>query len=330
MKNTLKKGIIVAFVTLMLAGCGSIPKLKDGTELIVKMDGMNITVTDFYQTLKDNYGTYALVNSIDTTLLNKVYPTTDELTKKVDAQVLTLKNQFGSDFENAISYYYGVSTEKQLSDYILMSFKRQLASNDYAATLIKDNDIKKYYDEKSVGDIKASHILIKSDAADTATDAEKAKAEEEALKIAKSIINKLDAGEDFAALAKKYSDDSSASDGGNLGYFNRGEMVAAFEDAAVALKVGEYSKTPVKTTYGYHIILKTDQKEKPKYDDVKDKIKTTLISQKVANTSNINAFAMEWLREKHNLEIFDSELKVKYDHYMNQQKTATSNTTTNS
>lgn len=326
MKSKLKKGICITLVTLMLTGCGSIPELKDGSDLVVKMDGLTISADKFYEELKDTYGTYALVNMIDETLLNKVYETTSELEEKVDAQIITLKNNYGSDFEEAIYSYYGVSTEAQLRDYITMAFKRQMAAEDYATTLIDDKDVEKYYDTKTVGDIKASHILIIPDATDDMTDKEKTAAEEKALETAKSIIKKLDDGEDFAKLAKEYSDDSSASDGGNLGYFNRGEMVPAFENAAVALKVGEYTKEPVKTDYGYHIILKTAQKDKPALKDVKEDITDTLVSTTVTNTTNIYAYAMEWLREKHNLEIYDSDLKVKYEHYMNYQKTASSDT----
>ena len=322
MKKTIKSLLCLSLAILLLAGCGRVPKLKDGSELVIEMDNKKMSAEEFYQKLKDNYGTYTLVNSIDELLLNEVYKTDDNLKTQIDAQITTLKNQFGSDFEDAINYYYGVSNEKQLRDYIEMSLKRQMAVTDYAKSLITDKEIETYYKDKAIGDIKASHILIKSDAASDATDEEKQKAENEALNTAKEIIKKLDNGEKFEDLAKEYSKDSNASDGGNLGYFNRGDMVSEFEDAVVALKVNEYTKEPVKTQFGYHIILKTDQKEKPKLEDIKDKIIETLSSDLVSNTDNISAFALEWIREKHNLKIYDAELKIKYDHYMNQQKTA--------
>lgn len=324
MKKTIRNLVCVSLAVLMLAGCGKIPKLKDGSELVIELDGLKMTTEEFYQELKDSYGTYTLINSIDTLLLNKVYETDSNLKTKIESQITTMKNQFGSDFEDAINYYYGVSNEKDLYTYIEMSFKRENATKDYAKTLITDKDIEKYYNEKSIGDIKASHILIKSEATDDMTDDEKKAAEEKALNKAKDIIKKLDKGEKFEDLAKEYSADSSASDGGNLGYFNRGEMVSEFEDAAIKLEVGKYTTEPVKTQFGYHIILKTDQKEKPKLEDVKESIRETLIDEKIKNTSNITAFALEWLREKNNLKIYDAELKIKYDHYMNQQKSSSS------
>lgn len=320
MKNTIKYLFCVSLMALTLTGCGKIPQLKDGSELIIEMDGLNMTVDEFYQDLKDTYGTYALINSIDNLLLNKVYETDTDMKTKIESQITALKDQFGSDFEDAISYYYGVSTEKQLYNYIETAYKRELATKDYAETQIDEEDIKKYYEEKAIGDIKASHILIKSEATDDMTDEEKEEAEEKALETAKEIIKKLKKGEKFEDLAEEYSDDSSASDGGNVGYFNRGDMVSEFEEAAIKLKVNEYTKEPVKSQYGYHIILKTDQKDKPKLEEIKDEIKDTLVNELIANTQNIQAFSMEWLREKNNLKIYDAELKIKYDHYMNEQK----------
>lgn len=325
MKKTIRNLLCISLAVLMLAGCGKIPKLKDGSELVIELDGLKMTTEEFYQKLKDNYGTYTLINSIDELLLNKVYETDSTLKTKIESQITTMKNQFGSDFEDAINYYYGVSNEKQLYDYIEMAFKREYAIEDYAKTLISDKDIEKYYNEKAIGDIKASHILIKSEATDDMTSDEKKKAEEDALNKAKEVIKKLNNGEKFEDLAKEYSEDSSASDGGNLGYFNRGEMVSEFEEAAIKLEVGKYTTTPVKTQFGYHIILKTDQKDKPELNEIKEEIRKTLVDELIANTENISAFALEWLREKNDLKIYDAELKIKYDHYMNQQKSSSSN-----
>jgi peptidyl-prolyl cis-trans isomerase D len=107
--------------------------------------------------------------------------------------------------------------------------------------------------------IRARHILV----ADEAT--------------ALSIIEKLKNGEDFAALATKFSTDTgSAANGGDLGWFSKGAMVAEFETAAFALeKPGDYTLTPVKTSYGYHIIQLIAKQDRPltadQYDAAKNK-----------------------------------------------------------
>lgn len=74
---------------------------------------------------------------------------------------------------------------------------------------------------------------------------------------AQDVLRALAAGKDFAELARKHSTCSSASEGGLLGSFARGRLDEDFEDAAFALKVGEISKKPVRTRFGYHIIWRT-------------------------------------------------------------------------
>jgi peptidyl-prolyl cis-trans isomerase C len=90
-----------------------------------------------------------------------------------------------------------------------------------------------------VNKIKASHILVEK--------------QSQALR----ILQELDNGSDFKELAKKYSTCPSAKRGGDLGAFGRGQMVKPFEDAVFKLGVGEVTKTPVKTQFGYHIIKRT-------------------------------------------------------------------------
>jgi peptidyl-prolyl cis-trans isomerase C len=91
-------------------------------------------------------------------------------------------------------------------------------------------------------EISARHILV--DSMDAATD----------------IIRRLDDGEDFATLAKALSTGPSAPNGGNLGYFKRGDMVPSFSDAAFDLDVSKYTDTPVHSDYGWHVIMVEDKR----------------------------------------------------------------------
>jgi peptidyl-prolyl cis-trans isomerase C len=102
-------------------------------------------------------------------------------------------------------------------------------------------------------EVRARHILVKTEAE------------------AKSIIAQLDKGADFATLAKKYSTDPGAASGGDLGYFTRDDMVPAFAAAAFALPVGKYTETPVKTEFGWHVILVEDRRVKkpPSFDEAR-------------------------------------------------------------
>ncbi len=328
--NKFKKIFIGALVLLLVSGCGA-PKLKDGREVLFKMKGADMTADELYSDLKFNYGFSFMLNEINIKLLNQEYKTTGDMKRKVEAEILAAKNQLGSDFAEAIQYYYGVSTEKELFNLLEMNIKKQMAVKDYALSLVTDEDITKYYNEKAIGDITAYHILIKPDTSkikeDMSSD-EKTKltkeAEDIALNKTKELIKQIDAAsnklEKFKELAKSNSEDGTASKGGALDPFNRGAMVEPFEDASVNLKVGEYTKEPVKSQFGYHIIYKEKQEEKGKLESLRASIKDTIAEDRVANTANMEAFAMDALREKYDLEIFDPELKIRYDNYLNEQK----------
>ena len=136
----------------------------------------------------------------------------------------------------------------------------------------------------------------------------------------KDIIKKLDKGEDFDKLAKENSDDEGSKEkGGDLGYFNKGDMVEEFENAAYDLKVSEYTKEPVKTTYGYHIILKTGEKEKASYKSLKNDIKEKIKDKKLEEDKTLTVTALDEIRKNYKLKIKDSKLKKLYKEYIEEQ-----------
>lgn len=112
-------------------------------------------------------------------------------------------------------------------------------------------------------EVKASHILVES--------------EDEA----KKLIAELDGGADFAELAKANSTGPSGPNGGELGYFAKGQMVPEFEAAAFALEPGTYTETPVKTQFGYHIIKVEDKRtqEPPAFEDVQEQLHDAMVRE---------------------------------------------------
>lgn len=155
-----------------------------------------------------------------------------------------------------------------------------IASMAYSESdiLNKYNEVKstRYTDPEQV---KASHILIKP-----IGEGDDEKRFEEAKKVILELLEKVKNGEDFAKLAKEKSDDpGSKENGGELGFFGRGEMVKEFEDAAFSTEVGSITE-PIRTSYGYHIIKVEEKKPEvvKSFEEVKDElIKET--KQKIAN-----------------------------------------------
>ncbi|MBB6260917.1 peptidyl-prolyl cis-trans isomerase C [Paenochrobactrum gallinarii] len=134
---------------------------------------------------------------------------------------------------------------------------------------ISDEDARARYDKEiaalpAQNEVRARHILVK----------EKKDAEE--------IIKKLDGGAKFEDLAKENSTDGSAAQGGDLGYFGEGMMVPEFEKAAFALEPGSYTKEPVESQFGFHIIKLEDKRAKqpPAFDQVKDEIRSMIMRER--------------------------------------------------
>ena len=308
-------------VTTLTTGCGQKAELKDGSQVAVKLNGIKITADEYYNEIKGN-NIATLVDMIDHQLFDKKYGKTDEENKQVEDQLKSLKDQYGSneDTYNAVlRQYFGVQSEDELEDMLRLEFRRNAAINDFIEKNIKDKEIEKYYEKEVYGEVKASHILITPSVSEDATTDEKKKAEDEALKEAKKIIKELKNGKKFADLAKKYSkDEATASNGGDLGYFELNEMVDEFSDAVKKLKVDEYTKEPVKSSFGYHIILKTGEKEKPKLKEVKDKILETLREEKLNEDPALYYKALVDIREEKNIKWKDDEIKKQYNKLMDQ------------
>jgi foldase protein PrsA len=160
---------------------------------------------------------------------------------------------------------------------------------------VSEADVKAYFDKNHTlldkpAQVRARHILV----ADKPT--------------ADMIEAKLKAGGDFAALAKQYSTDTSTKDkGGELGFFGKGQMVPAFQDAAFALPVGQISQ-PVKSPFGWHIIQVEEKKpaQKATYASAHDQIKAQLTQQQQAQ--QVPLF-LQQLRAKANIQVFDDRYK---------------------
>ena len=324
MNKKLGKVIALTGLVVLLSGCGKVPVLPNGEEAIFKLNNKDVAVTTLYEALKDKYGVTVLVDVVDKMILEEKYPADSDEEAKIQEDIDYVKSyaeQNNASVTDLLEYYYGVSTIDEFKKILSLDYKRNLAVEDYVKSKITDKEIKKYYDSNIKGDINAKHILIAPETAEGMTDDEIKAQKDAALKTAKSIIKKLKDGEKWDDLAKKYSDDdSNASKGGDLGWFNTGEMEESFEKAAYALKKGTYSSTPVETQYGYHIIYKVDEKEKPKLEEVKEDIIEEIMSSKLDEDTTLRYEALKELRKSAGFEIYDDKLSSAYKDYLKIQE----------
>jgi len=205
-----------------------------------------------------------------------------DLDKQIDAKVAQGKVRFKDEqeFKNAIKELE--MDEKDLREYTRrdLLISRFVETTFASKAAVSEAEIRDFYDKnpdkfKRDETVKASHILIGSDGAASADDRKKAR--EKAEKLRKELAG----GADFAALAKGNSTCPSSQQGGDLGFFGKGQMVPPFEKAAFALKPGEISDV-VETGFGYHIIKLTERKpaETIGFNDAKARIEEFLKGQK--------------------------------------------------
>ena len=204
---------------------------------------------------------------------------TDE---RVAEEIAKVKSQFGSDekFKEALAGM-NVTEEKVESDIRRGLTIQQLVDKEVIDTIkVSDEEIKTFYDENQKlftkqEQVQASHILIKVNK--DADEAQKAEARAKIDAAAKRVKD----GEDFAVVATEVSEGPSNTKGGDLGFFQRGQMVKPFEEVAFTLQPGEVSDV-VETDFGYHIIKVFDKQEPTTatFDEVKTQIADHLKQEK--------------------------------------------------
>lgn len=311
----MKKVLGVVLCLLLVTGCAT-SHLENGEESVVEFKEGGISAQELYEKLKKENGLNALTTMIDTELLDRKYKEDDVEKEYIRQVVAGLKDDWKEKFEDNIKTYYGVSNESELRDYIRLTYRRNKWYDEYALSQVNDTQISDYENSSLVGDMELSHILITSKASDSASTEEKEKAENEAKEKAQEVINRLNNGEKFEDLSKELNEDKAVKDnGGYLGkdINDRSSYDENFLDAAIKLEVGKYTTTPVKSQFGYHIIYKTSQGEKPSIDKVKDAVKEKIANDMRSADSNFSANAIKALREEYGLKITDSDLKKSYE-----------------
>jgi foldase protein PrsA len=242
-----------------------------GEEAVATVDEDKISANDVYQLMLKQVGPQAVDQLIVERLIDKeaAKQNVSITDADYDAEIAKIKEQNAWDDAT-------FTTQLESAGFTLDELKEQMKPQLILTKLVEpqiqvtDEEIKTYYDENKTQyetpeQVKASHILVetKEEAAD--------------------LLAQIKGGADFAELAKAHSKDpGSAVQGGDLGFFGKGQMVAPFEEAAAALEIGEVSGI-VESEFGFHIIKLTDKKAAATatFEEKKEEIRETVFQQKL-------------------------------------------------
>ena len=276
-------------------------KYYSKSQILATVGDEKITGEDFSKRMQPLYYSYGLKKLSDEEIESYEANTINYMTN-LEALYLTAKDEDITVKEDDVNNYYDKiisSIESMFSmteeefldrfdltkDYIKQSLKKELIATKYLEenSKVSDKEAQNYYNKnkKDFLEVSASHILISNydENNKEVSDEQKEKNKE----LAEKILKKALAGDDFSNLALEYSDDNyTASKGGELGYFNEGDMEDSFEKAVFSIDEGEIYPQVVETSYGYHIIKKTGQ-QYSSFDDIKDSLIDTLSSNKQTN-----------------------------------------------
>lgn len=298
-------GILIGGALIYLLGVIGVPGLGNAT--VATMKTGKITENSLYKEMKKYYPISYILELVDDSILKDKYELNEEQNSEIDEQIEYYLNMYESYYgytEEEFLSENGFESKEEFKNYLALDYKRNLYYIDYLKTIISEEEINNYYNESVYGEINTKHILAK--VSDDVT-------EESALKLAKEIIAKLDAGTSFDNVVTEYGDKITYEELGYNGFTSN--LVSEYVEASKALENGTYSKEPVKTSFGYHVIYKIDQKEKPSLEEATDDIVSVLGKDLEAKDSNLRYKALIQLREENNLKIKDSKFKTEYEDY---------------
>ena len=304
-------GLLLGLLIMVMFTPKRIATLKDGQEPIAKLDGKNITSNELYTIMKNHYSVSLLLDKIDTDILTKLYPEDDEMKETVTSTAdnyLNQYKQYGYTEEQFLSSN-GFSSYNEFLDYLRLDYRRRQYEDKYVEDSLTDKEIEKYYNDNVFGDINCQHLLvtIKSD------DDSEGLTDDEAKTLAEEIITKINDGTSWDDIKEQYKDKTTFED---LKYQSwDASLEETFLNAIKEMDENSYSKTPTKTSYGYHVIHTLDKKEKPTLKDAKETIIEKLVSEKKSEDTNLLYKALIALRKEHKLEFTDTDLENKYKTY---------------
>ena len=298
-------GLVLMLVLGLILNLSGMAKLKYGSDAIASVNGKSIKTNTIYEKMKMSNGLSILINEIDKAIIDDMYTLTEKDLKEANEEA-----EYYINYYEAMGYSkeefleaYGFKNYDEFLDEIKLNIKSNKYLDDYLEKKLEDGAVQQYYDDnKDVYEsYDSEHILV--EIKDDVTD-------EQALALANEIIEKLNDGKSFKDVAEEYKDKVIFEE---LGYQTKlATLEQTYIDELVALKDGEYSKEPIKTSYGYHIVHKIATS---KFEDAKSEIIEILAEDIIAEDANLRYKAFIELRENKGLKIYDETLEKQYKEY---------------
>lgn len=208
--------------------------VEPGNPVVATVNGEQITRVDVFNFMQQ------LPPNMKQLPIQQIFPLSQE--QVINARIIEAKTKGVTLDDDPLVKEQVAAAREQITRNVYL--QRQVEK------LITDDRLKAAYDEyvknfPNIEEVHARHILV----------AEEGKA--------KDLINQIESGADFAELAKANSTDATAQNGGDLGYFSKNDVVPEFAEAAFGTNPGEYTKKPVKTQFGYHVIKVEEKRKRP-------------------------------------------------------------------
>lgn len=299
-------GLVIGGLIIFLLGTFGVMKI--GNETVATFKGGKVTENTLYKEMKKSYPVSYVLELVDKQILEKEYKLTEEQESEIKEQADSLISLYQTNYgysEDEFLSSNGFETKDEFVDYLKLDYRRNLYCVDYFKTLVEKKDIEEYYNNNIYGEIKTKHILAQTTAG---------MSDEEALKIANEIIEKLNSGASFDDVATEYGDKTISE---NVDFDNSTEsnLASEYTKAAKETETGTYTKQAVKTDFGYHIIYVVEKQDKPALESVENDIAEQLGKKLEADDQYIRYKALIKLREDNGLKFNEDTYKKAYEEY---------------
>ena len=305
-------GIILGGAIMYLMGILGFPGL--GHKTVTTFKGGRVTQSSVYKEM-EKYDLFSFVlDQTQNKILEKKYKLNDEQKKEVEDSAESIISRYilYGYTEDKFFEENGFTNKKDFITYLESNYRKNLCLKDYLKSVVPHEKVEEYYNNNDIyGNIDTNHILVQvsNDVSD-----------EQALDTAKDIIKKLNSGTSFNDVAKEYSDKIYSGEPENVIFnsLNADQLAESYVKASKKLEVGKYTKEPVKTDYGYHIIYCVSKADKPTIEKIEDDIIEKLADELNINTQYASLKSLIELGKEYKIKFADKKLQEKYDEYCKQ------------